>query len=37
MMDLPCWEIGRNWCKEHDPECSVCYMKDLCPTANGKK
>jgi endonuclease III len=37
MMDLPCWEIGRNWCKEHDPECSACYMQDLCPTANGRK
>ena len=33
MMDLPCWEIGRNWCKSREPECSVCYMNDLCPTA----
>jgi len=37
IMDLPCWQIGRNWCKAHGPECSACYMKDLCPTANGKK
>ena len=36
MMDLPCWEIGRNWCKARSPECGGCYMKDLCPTANGK-
>ncbi len=34
MMDLPCWEIGRNWCKPSDPECGACYMKDLCPTAH---
>ena len=33
MMDLPCWEIGRNWCKSRGPECSECYMNDLCPTA----
>jgi endonuclease-3 len=32
MMDLPCWEIGRNWCKSRGPECSGCYMNDLCPT-----
>ncbi len=33
MMDLPCWEIGRNWCKSRGPECIECYMNDLCPTA----
>lgn len=33
MMDLPCWEIGRNWCKSRGPECISCYMNDLCPTA----
>jgi uncharacterized HhH-GPD family protein len=33
MMDLPCWEIGRNWCKSRGPICSDCYMNDLCPTA----
>lgn len=33
LMDLPCWEIGRNWCKARAPECGTCYMKDLCPTA----
>jgi endonuclease III len=37
MMDLPSWEIGRNWCKSRGPECAGCYMKDLCPTANGSK
>lgn len=35
IMDLPCWEIGRNWCKSHRAECSGCYMNDLCPTAVG--
>jgi len=35
MMDLPCWEIGRNWCKSREPECAGCYMNGLCPTADG--
>ena len=34
LMDLPCWEIGRNWCKPHKPECGFCHMNDICPTAN---
>ena len=37
MMDLPCWEIGRNWCKSRRSDCDDCYMKDLCPTAREKK
>jgi uncharacterized HhH-GPD family protein len=36
MMDLPCWEIGRNWCKPHNPVCAGCYMKSLCPTGTKK-
>jgi endonuclease III len=34
IMDLPSWEVGRNWCKSRLPECEGCYMKDLCPTAS---
>ncbi len=34
MMDLPCWEIGRTWCKPRDPVCSACYMNDLCAATN---
>jgi endonuclease III len=37
MMDLPCWEIGRKWCKPGTPECGQCYMNDLCPTARKGK
>lgn len=33
IMDSPCWEIGRNWCKAKVPNCGACYMNDLCPTA----
>jgi uncharacterized HhH-GPD family protein len=34
IMDLPCWEIGRNWCQARTPDCSACYMNELCPTAS---
>jgi endonuclease-3 len=37
MMDLPCWEIGRNWCRETGPKCSECYMNDLCLSAGSLK
>ena len=32
LMDLPTWEIGRNWCKPTKPKCKECYMNDLCPS-----
>lgn len=35
LMDFPAWEIGRRWCRPKKTECSGCYMKDLCPSANG--
>jgi endonuclease-3 len=36
MMDLACWEIGRKWCKPSNPDCSGCFMSDLCPTPQRK-
>jgi endonuclease III len=36
MIDLPCWDIGRKWCKPQNPQCNDCYMNDLCPTANDR-
>ena len=36
IVDNPCWEIGRTWCKPRVPVCGECYMHDLCPTANGQ-
>jgi endonuclease-3 len=34
-LDLPCWLIGKNWCKEEAAkrECNSCSMSDLCPSA----
>ncbi len=35
LMDLPCWEIGRQWCKSKQPLCEKCYMSSLCASAIG--
>jgi endonuclease III len=37
IMDLPCWEIGRNWCKPLTPKCGECYMQDWCLAAVTEK
>jgi endonuclease III len=34
MIDLPCWEIGKNWCRPKNPKCDSCYMNDVCPSVN---
>jgi endonuclease III len=31
LVDLPLWEIGRNWCKASEPNCPECYMQKVCP------
>ena len=31
IFDLSCWEIGRNWCRPKDPNCSDCYLNQYCP------
>lgn len=36
ILDSPCWEIGRNWCRPKVPLCDACYMTELCPTSKGK-
>ena len=33
LLDLPVWEVGRDWCRPRTPLCSECYMQDICPTA----
>lgn len=37
IMDLPCWQLGKNWCKADNPDCEACYMNDLCPTAKQQR
>lgn len=31
IFDTLCWEIGRNWCKPHKPDCNNCYLEQYCP------
>lgn len=33
ILDSPSWELGRSFCQANKPECTACYMNDLCPTA----
>lgn len=33
IMDLPSWEIGRQWCGTRMRKCQECHMRDLCPSA----
>jgi len=30
IFDLPCWEIGRYWCRPHKPICEKCYLSRHC-------
>jgi endonuclease-3 len=34
LLDLPAWDIGRNWCRPSVPLCGSCYMQGACPTAH---
>lgn len=31
IFDLSAWEIGRNWCRPHNPDCKNCYLNEHCP------
>ncbi len=33
LMDLPAWDIGRQWCRPKNPQCTACYLSNGCPTA----
>ncbi|MCC7020710.1 MAG: hypothetical protein IT332_13190 [Ardenticatenales bacterium] len=33
IVDLPAWEIGREWCHAKTPDCGACYMVNICPHA----
>lgn len=34
IIDFSCWEIGRNWCKPNNPDCSNCIIKKDCKMNN---
>lgn len=31
IFDLSAWEIGRDWCRPANPQCSNCYLNAACP------
>lgn len=31
VLDIPTWEIGRNYCKKENPKCQDCTLNDYCP------
>ena len=33
LMDMPCFKIGRSWCKPKEPACTDCYMSGVCQFA----
>ena len=30
IIDFSCWEIGRNYCRQTNPDCKNCIVKDEC-------
>lgn len=32
ILDFPCWEIGRNWCRPQKTVCNQCYLSGICPS-----
>ncbi len=31
LLDFPCWEVGRYWCRPKKRLCEECYMEGVCP------
>ncbi|MBI2852438.1 MAG: iron-sulfur cluster loop [Chloroflexi bacterium] len=31
IVDLSTWEVGREWCRPHNPTCEACFLTDFCP------
>ncbi len=30
IIDSPCWEIGRTWCRPQNPNCEECIIRSEC-------
>lgn len=33
VFDRPVWLIGKNWCREQNPDCLACSMRNICPSS----
>ncbi|MBU8933993.1 MAG: iron-sulfur cluster loop [candidate division Zixibacteria bacterium] len=36
LLDFPCFEIGRKWCRPENPDCPDCLMRDCCPSSKSQ-
>jgi endonuclease III len=34
IIDFPCWEIGRKYCRPENPKCTQCDIKSFCKYSN---
>ena len=32
ILDFPCWEVGRYWCRPKKTDCEECYLGNVCPS-----
>lgn len=37
ILDNPCFEIGRNWCRSNKIQCTDCYLEKYCPFNKNSK
>jgi endonuclease III len=35
LLDFPCWEVGRRWCRPKNTLCQECYLGSVCPSYSG--
>lgn len=33
LLDYPCWEVGRRWCRPNNTLCNECYLANVCPSS----
>jgi len=33
LLDYPCWDVGRRWCRPKTTICSECYLGTVCPSS----
>lgn len=36
IIDYACWEIGRTWCKQSNPNCSQCPLRGSCKSSDNE-
>ncbi len=34
LLDFPCYEVGKHWCRPKKKLCKECYLSDVCPSSS---